>query len=58
MLEKNTFSHTAFADDGGDFTFIDGQINAVEDGAVPETLGNVFEFYKWCGHDWSTKGRK
>ena len=45
MLEQNAFALTAFADDGGDITFKDLQVDSVQDRPPTESLGNIFKFY-------------
>jgi hypothetical protein len=47
MFEQNAFADTAFADDRGNFTFINTQIKAVEHIVVTKALDRVPELYQW-----------
>jgi hypothetical protein len=45
VLEQNTFAFAAFADDGGDITFINLQVDSIQNGPLIKPLGNIFKFY-------------
>jgi hypothetical protein len=44
MLEQHTFAGTAFADDGGDFTFINLQIDLIQDRPAAKFFGHISKF--------------